>query len=564
VAKRSPILGYNHNVRYRGLVFHVQTEDSGVLSPHLFTHLFYEGVIVSTRKLIYDAGASEDAIKSLMQAQHKAVLKDLKLRAFDDKIDLYLGNAPGLEPRRGDRASQPSVPTAVDAAPTEAMAAPEAISGPEPTPPSIEIVPERDGEDALVAGSAPTRQMDEAAQQALARQVADDVVRDAAVRVAAAQAAAAEASTTPPRTTTAERTSRSSQFRSMPPPDAVPLEVNAGPTIPTATPMHAANAQPQPPSRPTPPPPPRTTPRAATPPPIPTRAQFGSKAGITLNVDSSPEIEIIQPEDSNRMRTARDTDIDDVIETAADGREAKSDGVPGRIGADSAPPPNRPASHGAATLPPVRQPSRPAIAPAQVVSRPLPPEQRNRENTDAIEVYAPAPPSVELPSGPHERPQSERPAASGTQYSMSKRNATGESPPLSRENVANRVAIPSGLGRPRTPAIGAPAVRPPSEIRTKQPSENLPVVDPKRAVHVTAPISARSSTPSSGNNVVMTRPAVIVGAPPKPATTTPTGPRVRKAREDEGRGFGQGLISEKSLDEVILAYLSEDADEKPR
>ncbi|HEX4451644.1 MAG TPA: hypothetical protein VH143_12270, partial [Kofleriaceae bacterium] len=318
----------------------------------------------------------------------------------------------------------------------------------------------------------------------------------------------------------------------------------------------AASVQQQPPSRPTPPPPPRTNPRAATPPPIPARAQFGSKAGITLNVDSSPEIEIIQPEDSNRMRTTRDTDVDDVIESGADG-------VPTRIGADSAPPPNRPPSHGAATLPPVRQPSRPAITPAQVVSRPLPPEQRNRENTDAIEVYAPAPPSVELPSGPHERPQSERPAASGTQYSMSKRS-TGESPPLSREHAASRVAIPSGLGRPRTPAVGSQVVRSPSEIRTRQPSENVPVVDPKRALHVTAPIATRAATPSSGNNVVMTRPAVIVGAPPKPATTTPTGPRVRKAREDEGRGFGQGLISEKSLDEVILAYLSEDADEKPR
>lgn len=55
----------------------------------------------------------------------------------------------------------------------------------------------------------------------------------------------------------------------------------------------------------------------------------------------------------------------------------------------------------------------------------------------------------------------------------------------------------------------------------------------------------------------MTRPAVIVGAPAKPAA-----PKVRKAREEEGRGFGQGLISEKSLDEVILAYLSEDADDK--
>jgi hypothetical protein len=63
-------------------------------------------------------------------------------------------------------------------------------------------------------------------------------------------------------------------------------------------------------------------------------------------------------------------------------------------------------------------------------------------------------------------------------------------------------------------------------------------------------------TPSGG--VVMSRPAVIVGAPKSSSSTG----RIRKAREDEGRGFGQGLISEKSLDEVILAYLSEDADEK--
>ena len=61
----------------------------------------------------------------------------------------------------------------------------------------------------------------------------------------------------------------------------------------------------------------------------------------------------------------------------------------------------------------------------------------------------------------------------------------------------------------------------------------------------------------SSGGVVMTRPAVIVGAPAKPAAS-----RVRRAREEEGRGFGQGLISEKSLDEVILAYLSEDADDK--
>ena len=68
VGKRSPILGYNHNVRYRGLVFHVQTEDSGVLSPHLFTHLFHSGVIVSTRKYVYDSDSTEDVIQDIIAA----------------------------------------------------------------------------------------------------------------------------------------------------------------------------------------------------------------------------------------------------------------------------------------------------------------------------------------------------------------------------------------------------------------------------------------------------------------------------------------------------------------
>lgn len=98
-AQRSPILGYNHNIGYRGLVFHVQTEDSGINNPHVFTHLFYGGVILISRKLEYDVAASEDVVKSLMQAQHKSVMKGLKHGEFDDKIDAYLVNTPGLLPR---------------------------------------------------------------------------------------------------------------------------------------------------------------------------------------------------------------------------------------------------------------------------------------------------------------------------------------------------------------------------------------------------------------------------------------------------------------------------------
>ena len=108
MGKRSPILGYNHNIRYRGLVFHVQTEDSGVDNPHVFTHVFYGGVIVSTRKLTYDGDSAEDVVKSLMQAQHKALLKELKHGKLDDKIDQYFGDNPDLEPASPPVATPPA------------------------------------------------------------------------------------------------------------------------------------------------------------------------------------------------------------------------------------------------------------------------------------------------------------------------------------------------------------------------------------------------------------------------------------------------------------------------
>ena len=98
VVKRSPVLGYNHNIRYRGLVFHIQTEDSGVANPHIFTHLFHGGVILTSRKHDYDASFPELRVKMLMQEQHKQVLRDLKKGKFRDKIDSYLGNHPDLVP----------------------------------------------------------------------------------------------------------------------------------------------------------------------------------------------------------------------------------------------------------------------------------------------------------------------------------------------------------------------------------------------------------------------------------------------------------------------------------
>lgn len=146
--KRSPVLGYNHNVRYRGLVFHVQTEDSGTAAPHIFTHLFHGGVIVHTRKHVYDPGAPEDAVKALMQTQHKAVLRELKANVFDDKIDDYLGATPGLLPRGAPEDGGVGGATASDSSSSVPAVVSAADSG------SLEAVAHRVGAVAVPAAAA--------------------------------------------------------------------------------------------------------------------------------------------------------------------------------------------------------------------------------------------------------------------------------------------------------------------------------------------------------------------------------------------------------------------------
>ena len=50
----SPLLGFNNNVRHKGRVFHIQTEDSGIRHPHIITHLFADGGrILKTTKTSY-------------------------------------------------------------------------------------------------------------------------------------------------------------------------------------------------------------------------------------------------------------------------------------------------------------------------------------------------------------------------------------------------------------------------------------------------------------------------------------------------------------------------------
>ncbi len=111
MSKRPPLLGYNHNVRHAGRLFHVQTEDSGPARPVLTTHLFIEGTILSSQRTPYSLDEPETVTQKRMQEQHKGMLKRLRDGLFDNlpevqrfpvqKSDAH-GSAPTAKAAAGD------------------------------------------------------------------------------------------------------------------------------------------------------------------------------------------------------------------------------------------------------------------------------------------------------------------------------------------------------------------------------------------------------------------------------------------------------------------------------
>jgi hypothetical protein len=207
----------------------------------------------------------------------------------------------------------------------------------------------------------------------------------------------------------------------------------------------------------------------------------------------------------------------------------------------------------------------------------------------AVEIRSEAPGSAPLPPG-------DRPGV----YAQHRRRDSGSMSELERDKTipppmsgpAGPPSAPPSRPTPKPPPSQAstpplsrgasPMSRPPTQPPPR-PSAPLPTYPSGGPASPSAPQRAQTQSRTrspSGGGVVVTRPAVIIGAPartvgggapatppapqnPPPAVSRTTSTRVRKAREDSDSGlFGQDLISEKSLDEVILAYLSEDPAEE--
>lgn len=130
------VVGFNHNFRYKGELFHVQTEDSGLKSTHVVTLLYRGGTILASRKTSYaditKVDRLEQVVEELMKEQHREMLRRLKDGEFDEII-------AGRRPAAAQAAASESVTSAPEfppASPSESKSEAnlEQKSEPQPEP----------------------------------------------------------------------------------------------------------------------------------------------------------------------------------------------------------------------------------------------------------------------------------------------------------------------------------------------------------------------------------------------------------------------------------------------
>jgi hypothetical protein len=140
--------GFNTNVRHRGVLFHVQSEDSGRAHPHVITHLYHGGTILFSEKSSYagflDASDLPARVRELMESQHRAVLTKLRKGSFDESIKERLGAV--LEDHETPSSTRPS-----NTAPLEESTEPPAEHVADTEPAGVSEDPARPFGDSVVS-----------------------------------------------------------------------------------------------------------------------------------------------------------------------------------------------------------------------------------------------------------------------------------------------------------------------------------------------------------------------------------------------------------------------------
>ncbi len=246
------------------------------------------------------------------------------------------------------------------------------------------------------------------------------------------------------------------------------------------------------------------------------------------------------------FKALRDGSLDPVIEDALVGRVSRTSLPPMRPPAATIPDEAPPAT---TREPPLNERTDPSSAPVM----PIPPAQDLTLDLEALERASEEPvpsfrPANDLPPPPANLFRS----AQGSEPGTGRYRNLREDAPAPEEHVKSSRAPRSRSDRPKprserprresAPSRPDPRAEPPSEPRQ-------PVAEPASARGRKAPSRPPARAPSRPP------PATERHAPARPAAI------FGQARPQQASIFGEDIISDKSLDEVILSYLAEDLED---
>src|ERR1043165_3369776 len=87
-ATRKVITGYNTDVEYDGVVYHVQTEDKGLQSPVILSLVYTGGAILASKRSPYDdliaSGFDQNILVERLQRQHKLICAAINAGRIED------------------------------------------------------------------------------------------------------------------------------------------------------------------------------------------------------------------------------------------------------------------------------------------------------------------------------------------------------------------------------------------------------------------------------------------------------------------------------------------------
>jgi hypothetical protein len=109
------ITGFNTDVEYDGVTYHVQTEDKGLESPLILSLVYSGGAILASKRSPYDdliaAGFDEQTLIERLQRQHKLICAAINAGRLDDLKKMGGGRAPAAQSAR--KAPEPATPIPV-------------------------------------------------------------------------------------------------------------------------------------------------------------------------------------------------------------------------------------------------------------------------------------------------------------------------------------------------------------------------------------------------------------------------------------------------------------------